>query len=210
MKKKINFLFIILLISFSFILGFTLGNSFSEIDGETNKLIRESELNAESFLIEQQLTEILGADCEFSQKRLSKLSEQLWHLGKILEKEDSKKEIGKERYNYLKKKFHLMQIKTYTLCKSIEENCGKKSDIILFYFKRNDEKSKKQGIILDKIVEEFKTKVFAIEFDYANEIKFLEDFYKINNAPALVINFNTIKIGLIEFDEIKKILENGS
>ncbi len=206
-SKKSKFLVLILLLFFVFLLGLGLGNYFASLDSGTSKILKESELNAESFLIEQQLIETLGSTCEFSQARLSALSEQLWNLGKMLDDESAKEELGKEKFDLLKRKFHLMQVKTYALYKKLEQNCGKDFDVILFYFKKNDIDSKKQGEILDNVVADFNTKIFAIEFDYAVELGFLEEYYNITNAPALIINFEDKFEGLQEYESIKNELE---
>ena len=209
MKKKSKFFMLVLVIAFTFVLGFSLGGYFASLDTDVNKILKESELDAESFLIEQQLAETFGLDCEFSQSRLAALSEQLWKLGQLLGKETAEQELGKEGYNFLKRKFHLMQIKTYSLYKNLEKSCGKDFDVILFYFKRNNEDSKRQGEILNQIVKNFDTKVFAIEFDYSPELKFLEQFHKVSSAPTLVVNFEKSLKGLQDYETIKKHLENG-
>lgn len=209
MRNKSKFFVLLLIIAFVFVLGFGLGNYFTSSDGSVHKIIQESELNAESFLIEQQLIETLGANCEFSQARLSALSEQLWRLGQMLDKETAKEELGPQGYDFLKKKFHLMQIKTYALYKKLEQTCGKEFDIILFYFKREDDASKQQGEILNQVVEDFDTKVFAIEFDYSPELKFLEEFHQVSSAPTLIVNFEDNLEGLQDYEEIKRHIENG-
>ncbi|HDD70924.1 MAG TPA: hypothetical protein ENF94_02045 [Candidatus Woesearchaeota archaeon] len=209
MRSKSRFFVFVLLSAFIFLLGFGLGNHFALLDGGINKILKESELNAESFLVEQQLSETLGSNCVFSQERLSALSEQLWDLGKMLDKESARKDLGEKWYDLLKRKFHLMQIKTYVLYKKLEQNCGKDFDVILFYFKRDNPDSKQQGEILDRIVDDFGAKVFAVEFGYAPELRFLEQYYGIDSAPALVINFDKKLEGLQSYDVIKKILENS-
>ncbi len=204
MREKSKLLILILVVAFVFMLGFGLGNYFTSLGTSTSKLLKDSELNAESFLIEQQLIDTLGSDCDFSRARLSVLSEQLWHLGKVLDEESSKEELGEAKFDLLKKKFHLTQIKTYSLYKNLEKTCGKESDVILFYFNKNDPASKEQGEILDDIVNDVDAKVFAIEFAYAPEIKFLEEYYEIKKAPTLVINFKDKLDGLQPYDAVKK------
>jgi len=209
MRKKYKFLFLVLIIAFVFALGLCLGSHFAALDGGVHRILKESELNAESFLIEQQLIETLGSDCGFSQDRLAALSEQLWKLGVMLDKESAEEELGEEGYNFLKRKFHLMQIKTYALYKKLEQNCGKEFDVILFYFKRDDPASRQQGDILNQVVNDLDAKVFAIEFGYSPELKFLEEYHEVASAPALVVNFEKRLEGLQEYEAIKRHLENG-
>ena len=49
-------------------------------------------------------------------------------------------------------------------------------------------------------------RIFAIEFNYAPEIKFLERYYNIDKAPAIVINFQDTLIGVQDFEVIEEIL----
>ncbi len=206
MRNKSIFLFVLMIVAFVFLLGLGLGNYFGSIDAKAGKILKQSELDAESFLIEQQLIDTFGSNCDISKTRLSALSEQLWQLGKSLDSDSAREELGEEQYNFLKRKYHLMQIKTYSLYKNLENNCDKESDIILFYFNKNNPASKEQGDILDKIAENFDARIFAIEFNYAPEIKFLERYYNIDKAPAIVINFQDTLIGVQDFEVIEEIL----
>ncbi len=206
MRNKSILLFVLLIVAFVFLLGFGLGNYFGSTDVIAGKILKQSELDAESFLIEQQLIDTFGINCEISKSRLSALSEQLWKLGKSLDSKQSIEKLGKNRYDFLKRKYHLMQIKTYSLYKNLEDDCDKELDVILFYFDKNNPDSKEQGDILDKIAENFDARIFAIEFDYAPEIKFLERFYHINKAPAIVINFQDTLTGVQDYDVIEEIL----
>lgn len=208
MRKRSRFLVLILIVAFVFFLGFGVGSYFVSLDGDVSKFVKESELNSESFLVEQQLIETFGSDCVFSQGRLSDLSKQLWNLGKLLDDDSAKSELGESGYDYLKRKFHLMQIKTYSLYKRIEESCGKDVDVILFYFKKDDLLSKKQGDVLDQIGTEYDARVFAIELDYSPELMFLQDYYSIYEAPSLVINFDNVLREFNDFSSVENFLEN--
>lgn len=185
-----------LLVCIVFVIGVILGNSWNTGQTEISKTLKQSELDTESFLVEQELFESFETNCALTEKRLSSLSDELWKLGKILGAQNAKQELGEENYNFLKRKYHLMQIRTYVLDKKLQQDCGVKTNIILFYFKQDDTLSEQQGKILDELVKQYPLHVFAIEYQYSKELEFLEDYYEIKNTPTLVVNFEKILPGL--------------
>lgn len=186
----------ILLVIVVFSTGVIIGNTWRSSDAATiTKILRQSELDAESFLVEQELFESFEANCQLSEKRLASQSQELWRLGKLLGGEDAKEKLGEPDYTFLKKKYHLMQARTYILAKKLQDDCGKQSNIILYYYQQNDPLSEQQGPILDELVDDYNLHVFAIELGYANELEFLEDYYAINKTPTLVVNFDTVLQG---------------
>lgn len=205
MVKKQLFINTLLLLIIAFVIGIIVGNSVSNQElNEVNEYIKQSELSTESYLLEQELLEGFDKNCDLAKIRLSELSKELWQLGKLLGTETAKQDLGEKNYHFLKLKYHLMQIRTYFLYYKLSRDCEFETPIVLFYYKQQDPDSKEQGIILDKLVEDFDIKVFAIEFDYSKELKFLEASYDINNAPSLVMNFDLKKKGLTSYEEIKE------
>ncbi|MBW2969869.1 hypothetical protein KY319_01975 [Candidatus Woesearchaeota archaeon] len=203
---KQTLLITILLVCVVFAAGITVGNLWKSESTEISKTLRQSELDTESFLVEQELFESFETNCELAEKRLGTLSEELWKLGKLLGAQDAKEKLGEENYNLLKRKYHLTQIRTYVLEKKLQQDCKSTTNVILFYFKQNDGASEEQGKILDELVKQYPIHVFAIEFQYSKELEFLEDYYGINNAPALVINFENTTKGLTTKDKIIPLL----
>lgn len=177
-----------------FIAGIILGNTYSPKD-DTTTALQQSELNAESFLIEQELFDTFETTCDVAEKRLTSLSQQLWTLGKSLSGENSKEQLGEETYRYLKLKYHLMQIRTYVLEKNLHDDCHKPLNVILYYYAQN-EQSRQQGQILDELATTRNIHIFAIEHQYSKELAFMEDYYSVATAPTLIINFNTTLTGL--------------
>jgi hypothetical protein len=205
--KKQTLLTTILLVCIVFVIGVILGNSWNSAETtEVSKVLRQSELDAESFLAEQELFESFETNCALAEKRLSSLSEELLKLGKVLGADDAQEKLGEENYGFLKRKYHLMQIRTYILDKKLQEDCGSKTNVILYYFKRKDAPSEQQGKILDELVEQYHLHVFAIEHRYSKELEFLEDYYEIKDAPALVVNFDNTKTGLVTKEQLIPLL----
>jgi len=199
MKQKQVWVTTILLVGVVFTIGVVIGNAYrSSSSNEVSKVLQNSELDAESFLIEQTLFESFDTNCDLAQKRLDSLSAELWSLGKVLGGADAKGDLGAQDYDFLKRKYHLMQIRTYVLEKKLSTDCGIPVNVILYYFSQGDSLSAQQGRILDELVAQNKgLHVFAIEYDYSKELKFLEEYYQINVTPSLVVNFDRVFPGLV-------------
>lgn len=198
---------LILLVTLVFILGVFFGNTYASFrENQISKVLQQSELDAESFLTEQELFDNFETNCPLAEKRLSTLSQELWKLGKTLDTPDARDKLGEETYNVLKIKYHLMQIRTYILDKKLKEDCQSQINVILYYFKQNDPQSTTQGKILDNIANKYNVHIFAIEHDYSKEIRFLEQYYEITTTPALVINYDSILTGITQEHEIEQLL----
>ncbi len=204
-RTKNVFFITLLSIIFVFMLGIFVGrwvgsSNLSQID----YFIKENELNTESYILEQEMISgIAEGDCSAANIRINSLSEDLWKIGQSLSPSDAEERLGSENYNFLKRKYHLLQIRTYTLLYKIKQECqGTASSVILYYFSRNDPDSGKQGEILDRIVDDFGANVFAIEYSYSPELSFLEEYYGITGTPAVVINYGSAHIGIASYEEI--------
>lgn len=203
--KKHMFLTTSLLLVFVFIAGILVGRNIESRNyAVISEFLQENELNTESYIIEQGIVEGLGEDnCDIAAARIERLSEELGNIGRRLSAEDAKQSLGKDNYNFLKRKFHLMQIKTYVLFKSLIDSCNIPANVILYYYSV-DEDSQEQGFILDKIVRDYNAKVFAIEYNYSPELNFLESYYSITETPSLVINYKSIYEGFTEYKDIAR------
>lgn len=205
--KKQQLLTMILLVTVIFIIGIMLGNTWATSQSsQATKILRQSELDTESFLVEQELFDSFETNCALAEKRLNTLGNELWKLGKTLAAQDAKEKLGEENYVLLKRKYHLMQIRTYVLDKKLQEDCGGNLNVILFYFKLNDPASEQQGKILDELVAKHNLHVFAIEHQYSKELQFLEEYYEITTAPTLVVNFKNTIPGLVTQEQITPLL----
>ncbi len=207
MVKKQVFVTTMLLLVLVFILGVIVGHSFSNPElKEINKIVRNSELSTESYLIEQELFKDFERNCELSKIRLASLSSELWRLGKLLASQTAQQDLGEYNYDFLKRKYHLMQIKTFVLYNQLKNECDIEDKVVLFYFSRNDPNSLEQGKILDRLVADLNVRVFAIERAYAEELMFLEQYYDITESPSLIIDYEVKKQGLTGYEGLKKIL----
>jgi len=180
------------LIVVSFIFGLIMGR-LSPLSGSTelSKLLKESELDTESFLIEQEFLRSLGdSGCSLGQTRVGELSHRIYETGKFLSSEGVKKELGEEEYSLLKRRYHLLQLRTYHLLRVLENECGGGDyHTILFYYGEDDELSQVQGRILDTFVEDYGYRVFPVQYNYSPELRFMELYYNVTTTPVLIIDF---------------------
>lgn len=201
-KMKQNMFVILLSIFVVFIIGVFVGSAWKGAGSSSvDRMIKQSELDAESFLIEQELFESFDIDCGLAETRLADLSDGLWKLGKVLAVDNAVKNLGEDNFNFLKRKFHLMQVRTYLLYKEFLSKCDTDQNVILYYYGSNQD-SVGQGSILDSLVQEFGLKVFAVEFGYSDDLLFLEQYYDISQTPALIINYDHKLEGLSTREDI--------
>jgi len=208
-KTKHLFLITVSLLIVVFIMGMLIGRwlGSSRVD-EITALIKNNELNTESYLIEQELIENFEqGNCMLANARISSLSSELWKIGKSLSPADAEQKLGKENYNFMKRKFHLMQIRTYILFYKLRQHCSNTCSVVLFYFSREDNKSEEQGRILDKLVAGYNIRVFAIEYNYSKELSFIEDYYGVSETPMLIIDYGIKLQGLSTYDQIKPLIK---
>ncbi|MBS3149058.1 hypothetical protein J4219_09355 [Candidatus Woesearchaeota archaeon] len=204
---KQMFVTALLLVIIVFVIGVVVGNVWRfGGSNEVSKELRSSELDAESFLVEQELFESFELNCGFAERRLTTLSADLWQLGKVLGASDAKEKLGDDDYSYLKRKYHLAQMRAYVLDKQLEVDCGKVNNVVLFYFKKDDPLSAEQGRVLDDLVSQFSMHVFAVELNYSKELNFIEEYYEIDSAPSLIVNYDSVLKGLQEKDKVVPLL----
>ena len=122
--KRIIFvsLFITILI---FLAGLLLGLSLD--DTRVNDIItnlNQNELNRESYLVEQDFIKNLGGGtCYLSDQRINTLSGELTKLGQLITRYEPKGILREDEYEYLKRKYFLLEIKTYTFFTTLRKEC---------------------------------------------------------------------------------------
>jgi len=193
----------ILVIVLAFLLGVLMGSFYrtKSLD-EATRFLKDSELATESYLLEQQLLEGLDVNCDLAKARLNTLSQDLYRLGKVLGGPTSQQDLGETQYHLLKKKFHLLQIQTYVLLLKLRKQCHDESHVVLFYFAQQDPASLQQGHVLDKLVEAYNVRVFAVEYNYSSELRFLEEYYNVTQTPGLVVDYDKKYASLVEYQTL--------
>lgn len=202
------FLTIILASIIVFLTGLILGRQIERAaSDDISDFLRENELITESYLIEQALIKASGSEgCELAKLRIKELSDQLGMIGRRLSVEDADKMLGEKEFNLLKRRYHLMQVRTYFMYRQLAERCDIENDIVLFYYGADSGKSLEQGRILDRLVKEEGAIVFAVEYNYSRELGFVEAFYNITETPTMIIGFNKTFVGLTDYEGLSRTL----
>ena len=198
---------IILFIAVVFTAGLIVGINYSaHSNDKISSTLQDNELSAESFVIEQELLEGLDVSCPAMEARLNSLGSELWALGKQLDSPTAKA-LGEDNYQIAKRQYHLTQARTYVIFYKMLSKCKPDSHVLLYYYSQNQTASAQQGKILDDLVDKLHIHVFAMEYQYSPDLKFLEDYYEINQTPAIVVDYKNTLRGLVSGAEIEKELQ---
>ncbi len=208
--KKIIFVSLIITVLI-FLAGLLLGLSLD--DTRVSDLIdnlNQNELNSESYLVEQDFIKNLGGNlCELSSPRINVLSSELAKLGQLLTKYESTGLLKASEYDHSKRKYFLLEIKTYTLFTNLKKECNYKFNTILYFYDKDHQESLNQGYILDSLVAS-RDNIHVLSFDRNFREPALETLklhYNITTSPSLIINNELKKEGLTSLEELKVILK---
>ena len=194
-----------------FIIGVVIGFSVDEFRS-TNVLdnLRESELDAQSFLIEQEFFNRIGSyDCGVAQSRLTQLSQQLAELGFYLVNFEEKSLFKKDEYDYLLRKYFLSELRVYSLFTDLKKTCDLNNTLILYFFDPHDALSERQGKVLDVFVKKHPdVSVFSLNSNYKRELLLdnVKTYYNVTAVPSIIINDVLKNEGLINLEELELII----
>ena len=195
-----------------FTAGLLLGVSLD--DAKVNDLlfnINQNELNTESYLIEKEFISTFGGDeCSLSNPRVDEISQEIANIGRLLTRYESGNLINEDEFNYLKRKYFLLEIKAYSLFTSLKEKCNYDYQTILFFYDIDSDESANQGNVLDALANLNKN-VYIFSFDR----KFTEDptletlkiHYDIKRSPTLMINDKVKQEGLTNLEDLSNLIE---
>src|SRR3989344_1642821 len=194
-----------------FLAGLLLGLSLDNTKvSDLAENLNQNELNTESYLVEQNFIKNVGGDiCILSKPRIDVLSSELGKLGQLLTKYESSGVTKVSDYSSLKRKYFLLEIKTYTLFANLKKDCNYSFSTILFFYDPGNQISINQGYILDALVasrENLRIFSFDRTFD-ESALETVKLHYNITRSPSLIINNELKKEGLTQLDELKNILK---
>lgn len=164
---------------------------------EMTSIFRQNELDTESYVAEQGFFNSFGSsDCQLLKTSIIHLSDSMGNIGQKLELYGSKSTFETEEFEYLKRKYFISEVKLYSDINNYKKQCSSNYDVILFFYKINDETSIRQGYILDDIYAERKEKLTILSFDIDYNKDPLLDIiklkYNITASPAVIVNNNDI------------------
>lgn len=216
-RRRYTPLFIstLLLTTVIFILGVLVGYGIDRLrTGDVLDTLRNSELDTQSYQIEQEFFSTFGQyNCELASKRLNKLAHDLGELGYYLVSYEKRSFFQQKDYNYLLRKYLLMELRTYTLFMNVKNNCNTHDIIILYFFDPGDVLSERQGRILDVLVKENPhISVFSINGNYREDL-FVEGVklhYNVTATPTIIVDDTFVREGFIGKDELEQLFADAS
>src|SRR3972149_861858 len=169
-KIVLNSLLLTVLI---FIIGVLLnyGLDFVRI-GEIGKVMVNNEVDIAAYIVEREFMSVFGgATCDVLSERLSVLRMELQDVGKDLASYSSHSWFNKKDFDYLKRKYFLLELQFYALVNQMNAQCEDPVIPILFFYQVDDVVSERQGFVLEDISKAYEPRVFtlAIDKDYHDE-----------------------------------------
>lgn len=193
-----------------FTAGLLLGISLD--DTKVNDLlvnINQNELNTESYSVEKEFVDIFGGnECSLSSPRVQALSEELGRIGSLLTKYESTNVFKQSEFDYLKRKYFLLEIKAYSLFTSLKKQCNYNYTTILFFYDSGDEVSIRQGHVLDALVNiNPNTHIFSFDRLFTDDptLETVKLHYNITGSPTLIINNKIKQESLINLEDLTKL-----
>tara|TARA_Y100000310_G_scaffold337515_1_gene424746 strand:+ start:1772 stop:2434 length:663 start_codon:yes stop_codon:yes gene_type:complete len=179
--------------------------------GEVEENLLLSEIETESYLVEEAFWDSFGGDnCEFAEARISSLSGQLVELGQYLSGYDQRNIFEEDQFDYLARQYFLLEIKAYTLLNNLKAECELENDYILFFYTEGEDDSTNQGYVLDKAVEHSNgtLDIYSISKDFEGDqaIDTLVAYYNVTVAPTIIINGEIKQEQYTSYQEVRELL----
>jgi hypothetical protein len=174
--------------------------------------LRLNELDSESYVVEQAFWDTFGGEsCEYGQERINSLSQQLVELGQYLNRYEQKSLFEEAEFEYLARRYFILEIKAYTELYSLQKRCDLETDFILFFYGQNDEDSENQGYVLDKLVDKSDgaLDVFSINYDFETDyaIETVKIYYNVTTTPTLIINGEKKVEEFVSYEELRELID---
>ena len=155
-------------------------------------VMRVHELDSESYEVERGFTDAFGEEgCAAMTARIGDFKEEIRKVGEDLGSYSKFSFFRKTDYDYLKRKYFLLELNFFSLLKLLNQECDNPYLPIVFFYEIDDDASERQGYILQELSKEYKREivVLSLDKDYADEplVKVFAQSYNITGAPALVI-----------------------
>lgn len=151
------------------------------------------ELSTQSYILEQEFTDLFGgSQCDVMNKRIASLKEEIRKVGQDLGSYSKFSFFKKKDFDYLKRKYFLLQLRFLSHVKKLNEECGQSIVPIIFFYEIDQMDSERQGFILQEASKEFEDSIVVITLDkdYKDEplVGLLAMSFNVTKAPAVIIN----------------------
>jgi hypothetical protein len=151
------------------------------------------ELNTAAYLAEQEFTDSFGGNrCVAMNARIAQLKEEIKTVGADLGSYSAFSFFRKKDYDYLKRKYFLLELKFLTLIEQLNKECNRPYIPIIFFYQIDDDISERQGFILADLSKDYEQQVIvlSIDKDYKDEplVQLLAAKYNVTSAPTIIID----------------------
>lgn len=166
----------------------------------------DHELSTQSYLVEQEFVDLFGGNkCSIMDSRISDLKEEIRQVGNDLSSYSRFSFFKKKDFDYLKRKYFLLELKFFSLVKKYNKECDKPLIPILYFYEIDNDESERQGFILEDVAKGFDKQVvvLTLDKDYEDEplVGLLAKRYNITVAPTIILDGMKIE-GLVYTGEL--------
>lgn len=181
--------------------------------GFINEQLEESNLRSETFLVTQDYLEDSSSNyCEVAESQIPQLAEKNAQIGNDLQSFSGQSLSNGDRYDTLKERYYVNQLKLYNMLSGYKNKCGKENLDLIFYFFDDSIESQRQGSVLT----EYRKKVdnttyvfsYNLETDQKSEVlEILKADYNVSDGPAIVINGDNVFKRYVSLKELRQVLD---
>ncbi len=153
-------------------------------------------------------------NCEKGKDAIKQIVWYMREIGSKLSRYgESSTKLSEKDFDYLKRKYYLLELKEYLLLKKLKEKCNE-INIILFFYKREDKNSQIMGRVLAEAASDLNdTYVLAFDIDYQDIslLNLIKERFNVssNDAPVFIVNDKSTYKGLYTKNEVIRIIEEG-
>jgi len=181
--------------------------------GVITDVMAEHELDRDAYLTQQTFIETFSEyGCSALKVRFNTLKEEIRKVGTELNTYSRFSFFKRKDFDYLKRKYFLLEFEFLTLVQKINEMCGKPYLLVLFFYEIDDEASERQGFILEEVRKKFEDKivVLSIDKDYKDEplVSAIIRVFNVTDAPALIVDGDKIE-DTVYSDELESIFKKA-
>ena len=176
-----------------FAIGVLLNHAFDFFRISTiERVMQAHELDTEAYHVERLFTDVFGGEaCDVMQTRISDLKKEINTVGNDLGSYSRFSFFKKKDFDYLKRKYFLLELKFFALIKRLNKECGDLYLPVVFFYEIDDDPSERQGFILEDLSKEYEQEVIVLTLDkdYKDEplVSLLASVYNVSTAPTLII-----------------------
>ena len=177
-----------------FAVGVLINHGFDAVRIETIVgVMRAHEIDTDSFQVERQFARSFGGEeCAVLASRIADFKGEIRKVGEDLGSYSRFSFFRKTDYDYLKRKYFLLELRFLSLVLKANEECGRQYVPIVFFYGIDDEASERQGFILEELSKGYEQQVvvLSLDKDYRDEplVQALVRNFNVTSSPATVVD----------------------